>query len=323
MRLIDKLNSGGVIVTYACSAACGHCLYKASPKRDKSYMDRAAAGKVFAKIASLGCRSVHIGGGEPFLKPQSLAEVCREAQANRVYIEYIETNASWAVNGEAETARVLGTMLDAGVQTLLISISPFHNEFIPFSRVKTLISACRSSGMSVFPWIAEFASDISRLDEKVAHSLDEYDEYFGEGYVNKLPSRYSVRMGGRATETFRGRLQCYAPDEIARKEPEPCREPFNVNHFHADLHGNYIPGLCAGMSLALEDLGANVDEGSYPLFSLMTTKGISGLLQLSSFPQVIKNSKFLGKCHLCTEIRKQLHLKGSFCNELRPPEFYR
>jgi len=63
---VNALYSGaGIIVTYKCTAACLHCCYSSSPKRDGAYMSLETAEKIFALLNKAGCRAVHIGGGEP------------------------------------------------------------------------------------------------------------------------------------------------------------------------------------------------------------------------------------------------------------------
>jgi len=41
-------------------------------------------------------------------------------------------------------------LIEAGVGTLLVSISPFHNAHVPYARVMGVIEACRRTGMQVF-----------------------------------------------------------------------------------------------------------------------------------------------------------------------------
>jgi 2-iminoacetate synthase ThiH len=64
---INYLNSGGLITNYYCTSECGHCLYRCSPKWKKEYIDKPGAKAILQKILSLGCNSIHIGGGEPLL----------------------------------------------------------------------------------------------------------------------------------------------------------------------------------------------------------------------------------------------------------------
>ena len=70
---VNHLASGGVITNYHCASRCGHCLYNCGPHRPRDFLDAAMAGKIFRLIIQHGCRSVHIGGGEPLLRPRQLA----------------------------------------------------------------------------------------------------------------------------------------------------------------------------------------------------------------------------------------------------------
>lgn len=47
--------------------------------------------RILSKALSLGCASIHIGGGEPLLLPDSLCKVERKARVLGVGIEYVET----------------------------------------------------------------------------------------------------------------------------------------------------------------------------------------------------------------------------------------
>lgn len=100
---IERLFSGGVITNYYCSSACKHCLYNSSPSWKKEYMTEEMADKVFKTLKNFGVFSVHIGGGEPFLNFEGLKKVVEKANENGVYIEYIETNASWVENEKRQS----------------------------------------------------------------------------------------------------------------------------------------------------------------------------------------------------------------------------
>ena len=87
--------SGGMITNYFCTSRCGHCLYNCSPRWEKEYITTPTAEKNLQAVRSLGCRAVHIGGGEPLLRPEALAEVLKVAAKLGVAVAYVETNASW------------------------------------------------------------------------------------------------------------------------------------------------------------------------------------------------------------------------------------
>ena len=147
---IKRLLSGGIITNYFCTSKCRHCLYNCGPHWEKRYMDSGTAQDHLRLVRSLGCRSVHIGGGEPLLRPETLSEILEISCRVGVSVEYVETNSSWFKDLES-SKRILCNLREKGLKTLLVSISPFHNEHIPFYKVKGVIESCRKTGITVFP----------------------------------------------------------------------------------------------------------------------------------------------------------------------------
>ncbi len=322
---IKSLVSGGVIVNYHCVSRCGHCLYNCGPHRDKDYLDGAAAETIFRRIAGLGCRSVHIGGGEPLLDPAGLVAVLTAARKTGMGIDYVGTNSAWYVDKD-RAADILSDLRAAGLRTLLVSISPFHNAHIPFARVRGVIDACREAGIQVFPWVNAFVRDLDRLGGHETHTLKEFEAAYGSDYLRCIPDRYWIHLGGRALETFRAVYPGHPVTEILDKSPLSCaRALTDTTHFHIDLEGNYIPGLCAGLALAMEDLGAPLPAGHYPLLERLASSGIKGLFALAqkSYGFEPPRSAYLNHCDLCTDIRHHLiQLDEAAFSELAPEGFY-
>jgi len=322
---IKRLQSGGVITTYACMSRCGHCLYNCSPQRARNYLDGGPAEDLFRCIAERGCRSVHIGGGEPCLDPQGLTTVLQAARHSGVGIEYVETNSGWFVDA-AQADEVLRGLLDNGVQTLLVSISPFHNAYIPFARVRGVIDACRRVGLQVFPWVNAFVRDLDRLGNRKPHAMAEFESAFGRDYLARIPDRYWIHLGGRALETFRRVYQQYPPTQILENAPSSCaRALTDTTHFHIDLYGNYVPGLCAGLAIDMQDLGRPLPAGKYPLLDILATTGIRGFHEMATgnFGYTSQRQGYLNHCDLCTDIRRFLfRLEGPRLAELAPAGFY-
>ncbi len=322
---IKRLTSGGVITNYNCVSRCGHCLYNCSPDRGKGYLDAVRAEKIFRRIKGLGCRSVHIGGGEPLLKPDKLVNVAVAARKTGMAIDYVETNSAWFADGErAET--ILNGLQAAGVETMLISISPFHNAYIPYSKVAGVIDACRRTGMSVFPWVNAFVRDLTRLDIHKPHDMAEFEAAFGPAYLKRIPDRYWIHLGGRALETF-GKVYPKRPaEQVLEQSPQSCsRALSDASHFHIDLHGNYIPGLCAGLAIAMDDLGEALPGGKYTLLERLAADGIRGLFTIAAenYGFIPRTSGYLNHCDLCTDIRGYLFkTEGKRFIELAPGGFY-
>ncbi len=322
---IKRLASGGVITNYHCVSRCAHCLYNCSPRRAKIYLDETLAEKIFRRIAALGCRSVHIGGGEPLLDPKKLTTVLDAARSVGMAIDYVETNSAWFIDPDQAMA-VLNDLRAAGVRTLLVSISPFHNAHIPFSRVKGVIDACRRIGMEIFPWVNAFVRDLDRLDASQTHSMAEFEDVFGRDYLGQIPDRYWIHLGGRALDTFRSVYPLHSAAHILENSPLSCSRALNdTSHFHIDLYGNYIPGLCAGLAIAMDDLGRPLTTGKYPLIDRLTTTGIRGLYDLAgqTCGYIPQRSAYLNHCDLCTEIRQfMIQQDQNRFPELAPEGFY-
>ncbi|HWR91806.1 MAG TPA: radical SAM protein, partial [Desulfobacterales bacterium] len=179
---IGRLASGGIITNYFCTSACRHCLYNSGPHWEKNYISVEAAEANFRAVKSLGCSAVHIGGGEPLLRPEELSGVLDAARRAGVSIDFVETNSSWFRDMESAGALLAG-LRSQDLHTLLVSISPFHNEHIPFDRVQGVMDAARKAGVRIFPWAADFVSDLAGLDSTRPHALSEYEARYGKDYL--------------------------------------------------------------------------------------------------------------------------------------------
>ena len=322
---ITHLQSGGLITNYFCTSRCRHCLYNAGPHWPKKYIDPETTEKNLRVVRELGCPAVHIGGGEPMLRPDELGMVLQTANRVGVSVDYVETNSSW-YKGPETAKRTLVDLRYKGLRTLLISISPFHNEYIPFSRVTGVIEAARQAGVERFPWISEFISDLSEFDPHTSHSAQAYQQRFGQDYYLQVLRRYWVHLGGRALNAFRPYFKRKTYEQIMNENPDACHvELSDTSHFHIDLFGNYIPGLCAGLSIWRDDLGKSLDEGKYPILTTLFHSGIRALARMTQrqFGYTPNQNGYINKCDVCTEIRtflvRQNYRESS---ELKPEKFY-
>lgn len=322
---IKRLVSGGLITNYFCASRCRHCLYNCSPNWEKNYIGPRAAEENLRAILQLGCSSVHIGGGEPLLRPDALGDILEIAASVGVAVEYVETNSAWFKDTRSAAATLL-RLRKQGLQTLLVSISPFHNEYIPFAKVKGVIEAARQTGIGIFPWVSAFITDLSELAAGATHALTEFESLFGRDYVTRLPQRYWIHMGGRALETFRPYLADKSAQQIIDKNAGSCAtELLSTGHFHLDLFGNYIPGLCSGLSIAREDLGNPLSAEKYPVLTTLFHEGLRGIFKMAQekFNYSPAKQSYINKCDLCTEIRTFLVQNDSGVTaDLNPREFY-
>lgn len=323
MRL-ESLDAGGVITNYHCTARCAHCLYNCGPEREISYLSERDAESIFSLIRSFGCRSVHVGGGEPLLNLKGLKKVLAAADRAGVGLDYVETNCSWYVD-EKTTLRIFSELADHGLRTLLVSISPFHNESIALVKVRGVLASCRKAGIDVFPWSGYFLNELSSLDESRPHSLDEMMDYFGPHYLGDVRRRYWMHPGGRALTVLRALSQTYPAEEIVGQNPESCRRDLaDASHFHIDLYRTYIPGLCSGIAFPSGLLGTTLDKNRFRVLSVLWTEGVGGLYGWArkEYGFTPRRDGYSSKCDLCNNIRGYLAETGNVFEELQPPGYY-
>jgi hypothetical protein len=322
--MIKQLSSGGLITNYHCSAACKHCLYKSSPKRDKSYMDSDMLRRLLKKAVNLGCRSIHIGGGEPFLNLNGLYRVLEIMQEEGVSLDYLETNASW-FKDSASCQAVMGELKERGCSTVMVSVCPFHNEFIPLVKMEGVIEACQETNMGLFLWQEQYYRHLSALDKNKTHSFEELEEIWGRNYFLKAGKRFGLTMNGRALVSYRPYLPSKRAAEIIKENPQGCEELERTSHFHLDLDGNFIPPGCVGITVAHEDLGEELNPENYPHFLALRNSGVGELFDLvknKGFKE--KESGYASKCDLCEDMRRYLLDQGlsQKTKDIGPAEYY-
>ena len=322
---INQLASGGLITNYFCTSRCRHCLYNCSPEWPKDVIGRRTAENAFKAIKRLGCHAVHIGGGEPLLRTDALADVLDTAADMGVRIDYVETNASWYRDMDS-AVETLTRLKQHGLTTLLVSISPFHIEHIPFSRVEGVFLAAGQSGIQIFPWVEGFIAQMRALDSGRSHSLKEFESRFGKDYLQEVVRRYWIHPGGRALDLLRTVQPVYPLEQILAHEGGSCAADLSdTSHFHVDLFGNYVPGLCSGLAIAIEDLDRPLDPEKYPLLHRLFFEGLRGLYEWACDSHGFQagRKRYVNKCDLCTEVRTDLAKNPQIeLNELKPIEFY-
>lgn len=259
------------------------------------------------------------------LRPDKLAKILEIACRMGVFVEYVETNSSWFKDLES-AKHILGNLKEKGLKTLLVSISPFHNEHIPFFKVKGVIESCKKTGITVFPWINGFFKDLNAFDDLKTHALKEFEDRLGKDYLLSVLRRYWVHMGGRALDTFRPVLATKSAEQIIDENSDGCAQDLSdTSHFHMDLFGNYIPGLCSGLSISTKDLGKPLSKDQYPVITTLFNSGIKGVYDLARklVAYAPARSGYINKCDLCTEIRSVLVVENFVgVSECNPREFY-
>ncbi len=270
-------------------------------------MDADTARKVAALLVKGCANSVHIGGGEPFLNFDGLLAVSHELHHAGIQIDYIETNAFWAQDKNAEA--MLKSMRKKDIHTLCISIDPFHAEYVPYSLPLKLAELCRENGMDYFLWKESFLSSLTRMDSKTSHTRQEIEQSLSKNYIAETAQLYGISLGGRAVNIEEEYTPLHPAEELL--DEKPCRNLTNTGHFHVDLQEFFIPPQCTGIRLPLTEVVEGLDEEKYPVFSTLYHQGIAALFALAKQQGFIAaGSGYPSACNLCFHIRAFLADKG-------------
>ena len=271
---------------------------------------------------------VHFTGGEPFLHFPLLLDGVHQAVERGISC-YVETSASWCID-DCEVRQRFTALRQAGLQAILISCSPFHAERIPPVRmlraVRTALEVFGSRRVIVY--LPEYLEIVQRFDLERPTPLSRYEQVFSPEEARRiLWQGYGIISGGRSGYRLGHLIPKYPAEAFANMK---CAgEILYPPHSHFDLYGNYISGFCGGLTIGrwreLDQGLVNFRGGRYPrLIEVLIKRGPYGLLELAreEIDYQPLPEGYVGKCHLCVDLRRHLVEVGDF-TELEPRSFYR
>jgi hypothetical protein len=301
------------MANYQCTAACRHCLYACSPERSAGYISKDTAEEISGLLREGGCRSVHIGGGEPFLDFDGLVDLVQTVTNKGITVEYVETNAFWAADEHLIKQHLLA-LSEAGANTLCISLDPFHAEFVPIRLPLYLADICRRVDFGFFIWQEKFLPILSGIDSNKTHTRAELERLISRDYVLETAQSYGLRIGGRAINIEEEYAVRRSVDSIT--DSRPCRRLLSSGHFHVNLNGRFIPPGCTGIAIHLEEAVRGIPDGKYPVFEALLSGGVLELLRYAQALGFVENPQgYTSGCTLCFHIRHWL-CQHHMCIEL-------
>jgi len=136
--------------TYHCNIQCAHCYNFSGPGMKGNRIDTDAMLRIVEGMPETGMRNMNLTGGEPFMYMDTVLALVRAARDAGVPIISTYTNGFFA-RTEENCRKVLGRLADAGFMAgpgargdhIKVSAGVFHQEFLPFETVITLIRVYR------------------------------------------------------------------------------------------------------------------------------------------------------------------------------------
>jgi hypothetical protein len=322
---IPSLIGGGIMPTWRCTNACRHCLYDCSPQRPAAWIGADTLERTLAALAAeRSLQELHVGGGEPFLDLEGLIELVRRIVSAGLPLAYVETNAFWCSSREAARAG-MRRLRDAGLRGLLVSVSMFHNEFVPFGSMRIAVEVAHEifGPQGTLIYLPHLYELLGRLPGDGKRSLEEFCRLTGlEAASPQIPRLYGVIPGGRAVRELRA---CYTARPARAYAGASCGDRLlDTSHFHIDPDGDLFTGLCAGLSPAgADDLHPEITPTTHPVFFTLLSEGPHALMTLATRRHGYEErpSGYVSRCDLCLDIRRHLFQQGTY-RELRPASFY-
>jgi hypothetical protein len=338
VKAIPQPTSGGLILSYKCSAECRHCIYACSQRWNADCISEENLEKILRQLSGkmlsspLGPRTtslnhgLHFTGGEPFLFFDLLCKAVEMAEKFRIPSTFVETNCFWAVD-DRTTKEKLKLLREKGLRGIMISVNPFYLEYVPFERTKR---AARISidifGGNTMVYQLEYYRRFIQMD---IHDKMPFSEYLKLETKEDLLKNVEFFIMGRAPYLLGNLLKEYvSPKPAAQYLTERCSPSFLRSwHNHFDNYGNYMPGFCGGISLGdcreLDRLlSKGIDTAEYPVLGFLMDENMKGLFDFAGGYGFRESDEgYFSKCHLCMDMRGHLAMNGDF-KELRPKVFY-
>jgi len=287
-------------------------MYGCSPELGDDYITHEAAEKICVSARRLGCRGMHIGGGEPFLNVTGLSALIKTMKKNGVDVDYVETNAAWVTGEIKKDLAVINEVLYTGGErvTLMVSADFFHIEFIPFAKPKYLIDLLEKERTPHFIWQQRYLPALMKLEAQKTYSQSELIDELGRDAVLKSAREYGMGFNGRALNLIRqmGKRKP-AADHLLDK---PCDNLSRTDHFHVDLYGNYIPPGCTGMGIPIGEINKPLDISRYPAVARLFSGGLKELYYYAVARGFEPDGAgYVSKCELCFSVRKFLYVSDA------------
>lgn len=292
----------GLFITDECNIRCSHCWFDSGPNRKTRMRLKEAINYIDQARRIPTVEWISFTGGEPFLVPEMLLNLVGYASERGLHTECV-TNCFWAET-EEKAEKQLRELVDAGLYVINISVDDFHQQYIPFERVRNCYEASKRLALRVVIMCTVARSSRLRINE-VAMRLD-YEGIRIIGEKKKSPvSALAMETGfvpvGRGAEIPKEEwLIGYSPIE------GPCRAV--LQDIGIASSGRVLP-CCSAASLVEDAALGNANEKSLaelieaaskqPLFKILSSKGPTGLSDLLDAKH---QDRYVNQCHLCYEM---------------------
>ncbi len=159
----------GLLVTYRCNALCDSCCVNSGPGRRERMSREEIMDYVRRAAAHPEIDVVVFTGGEPLLLYDDVRDAIALASSLGLRTRIV-TNGWWATD-DAEADRMLGPLVEAGLQELNMSMDDYHTPYIPPENIRYGVHAALRAGIRV--------AVATAYDKESTITPDNVPEYLG------------------------------------------------------------------------------------------------------------------------------------------------
>lgn len=294
-------------LTTKCNSQCIYCQADASLFK-KDVMDVADAHNYLMEATKVSkLKSFMVFGGEPMLYPERALDIFSKAQELKIPKIDMLTNGTWGKS--KKTSDTLAKKLEtAGLNVLGVSVDAFHQQYIPLEYPRNAAQSAMKADIEQVTWnvaVIESIDATNRYDRKTKKILKSLEDTGIEAHI------HMVAPVGRATKTLRRYFQtssfdgaCEGEEPIGNALTDPdsiCIEPSGL----VDICWRLPIGNAK--TSPLSQILNNYDWRKDEIRRTLVKEGPEGLLKLAEEHHCrIRKKQYVGKCHMCMEIRQIL-----------------
>ncbi len=143
---VKNLNRLEFLITLACTGKCKHCSEGEHTAKGEHIDGTIAADMILKTAKAYNITSLMTFGGEPLLFPEEVYKIHRAAREAGIPDRSIITNGFFT-RDESKIQHVAKSLIESGVNGLLLSVDAFHQETIPLEPVLIFAKALMEYNM--------------------------------------------------------------------------------------------------------------------------------------------------------------------------------
>lgn len=239
-KYLKNLNRIEFVITYACTGRCKHCSEGEHTALGEHIDDEKAMELVKSVAKKYQINSLMTFGGEPLIYPETVCAIHSMAKEMNIPKRQLITNGFFSKDID-KIKSVAQSLIQSGVNDILLSVDAFHQETIPIKPVKVFADEIHKSGIRIRvqpAWLVGKEHD-NPYNRKTVEILKQFKESgFQEASGNVIfPSGNALKYLGDYFDSNKEYVSPYEenPRDIHAISIAPNGDVLNDNIYCTDI----------------------------------------------------------------------------------------